>query len=285
MSQRKQTQKLRYTTSASDGFFRRLMSPLSWVIFGLTAVLVVSLPWFVVTVAQVNFNLAGWLVILAAAPVTAWAVLESLWRPDKESGVVGAAVQRACVVPFVTVPVLVLLSFAASVVPAIRQRFESHPWPTNQYESEWTNSSILPTDGTSIMSWLAFLPIAWFFSALMAGLAIAVVVVAPVSALFTPERFIQDNKMSAKAEDRRRNTVAVRAMVFIVPLAFLSSGVKVAEQGSGWWWIGVAALVGLVAVVYFIWATQRVDHKARAKMGAFRGVPNPADPNPDDARR
>ncbi len=265
-----------YATGTSDSFWRRLMSPVGW---GLLAVNVVAPPvglWLMIA-GSGEVGLEAGLMVFAAAPVTGWAVLESLWRPDEELGIVMAGLRRTLVVPFVAVPASALVTFATGLLPQVGEGFERRYWPHN-----W--NGMVPTEESSLYGWLAMATLISFTMGLLAGLAVAVAVVFPAAAIWRPQYVIKHNMMSRSKEHRASNTAAARAMSLITPLVFLIVILlKFADEGSVWWWLGILLIPVGVGVVYFVWSRQRVDHEARAKSGLQAQIPNPNDPPPTDS--
>jgi hypothetical protein len=258
------------------------MSPACWVLFGLCAVLAVPGLWALVADADGEMGWAGWAVLLGGASVTCWAVLQSLWRPDEQAGIVMAALWRTMTVPFVTWLPLAVLYAGIGLVPAVRERFQQHQLADAYYSHEW-----FPVEEHSLVGWLGLYGLIGLLTALLTGLAVSVAVVIPVTAFWKPEQMIRDNMMSNSEEHRAANTAAVRGIALLVPLIFVVVGLLVgAENGSFWWWLGIVLIPAGLALTYLVWSRQRVDHGERARWGgAFRGIPNPDDAPPPGTGR
>lgn len=266
-----------YATKASDGFWKRLISPSGWVVFAICTVPSVT-GLTMMVVGDSELALIGTLaVMLAPVPVTAWTVLQSLWRVDMEMGIVRAALWRNTIVPFVTAVPLALVNILIALVPPVRQRFEQQ-WPTDTWDG------LLPTEQPSLLSLAGMSALMGCTAALLAGIALSVAIVLPVTAFWKPEQFIKDNMMSTSEKHRAANTAVVRVSTILILLIFVIVSLLVlADQGSIWWWIGILLIPLGVALTYFVWSRQRVDHKKRSEWDVS-GVHNPDDPPPDSLR-
>lgn len=262
-------------TSSKDSFWRRLMSPGAWVLFGVCALL--SLPglWIVAADYDNDLGLLGFLLFFMGAPVTAWACLESIWRRDRELGVLFPAVGRSLLVGVVTALPIGLLDSVFIQLPVFVDRVRSFQRPDEVYEGHYW----FPLEGQSILQSAGWdLTVGGMAMAIMAGLFTAVFVVLPVTAFRDPDQFIREQGLSRAPEHRARNAVVVRVfalglpLAFVVPALLVNSNVDDARR-----WIGIAlAVVGVIAG-YYAWRNQRVDYATRIARGEPLGVLNPDD--------
>ncbi|MCI2266180.1 hypothetical protein [Sediminivirga luteola] len=266
-------------TGPQDGFLRRLLSPSALAVWAAAALVTVAGVCAAGFGPDASALPAAAAVVLAPVPVTAWAVTQSLWRPDEELGVVMAALWRTMAVPFVTVPGLAALSFLTGLLPPVRSGFAARPWPATSWEGP------LPAAGDSVFGWLGLSVFIGLLGALLAGLILSVAVVLPVAAFFMPERVIQDNMLNTDRAHHAANVTSVRALSLLVPLLFLIPGLLVAaRQGSPWWWLGIVLIPVGLFLMYVVWSQQRVDHGKRARWGV-PGISHPNDPPPEPLPR
>ena len=265
----------RVVTSSDDPFWRRLMSPGAWVLFGVCAVL--SLPglWIMAADYDNDLGLLGFLFFFMGAPVTAWACLESLWRRDRELGVLFPSVVRSMVVAVVTALPIGLLDTVFIQLPVFVDRVRSFQRPDEVYEGHYW----FPLEGQSILESAGWdLTVGGMAMAIMAGLFTAVFVVLPITAFRDPDQFIREQGLSRAPEHRARNAVVVRVFALGLPLAFVVPALLVnSNYDDSRRWIGIAlAVIGVIAG-YYAWRNQRVDYAARISRNEPLGVLNPDD--------
>ena len=253
------------------------MSPATWVVFGLCALFAAPGLWLIAADPEGKLGPIGWLVLLVGIPATAWAVLQSFWRPDEQWGVLMAAVIRSAVVPVITALPLGLLNLVIGLLPPFSARIEQHQIPDDVYLGhEWFP---LEEDGL-VFQFLVQGTMGGFVMSMLAGIAITVFVVFPATAFWNPAQAIKDSMMSTKAADGAASIAAIRALALVLPLAFVIPALMVdADSDDFRWWLGVALIPIGLALGYYVWSRQRVDHQARADLGVS-GVPNPSDPLP-----
>ena len=263
-------------TSAADPFWRRLMSPSAWVLFAICAALSLPGMWLVAADYKGELGwLVGGLILYVGAPVTAWAVLQSVWRPDDELGVLLPAVYRSVAVPFVTALPIGLLQLAFATLPVFADRVRSFQHPEVEYHGHFW----FPLEDVSLLRLFAVqVGMAEVFFAMLAGLVVTVFLVLPILAFRDPDQFMRDQMLSTRKTDRRQNVLVVRALAVGLPLAFIVPTIMLGSSpGDGRWWIGIALAAVGVGATGFIWRTQRVDVEARAASGAPLGILNPDD--------
>lgn len=262
-------------TSSDDSFWRRLMSPGAWALFVACAVL--SLPGLWVMAADYDNDLGvlGFPLFFMGAPVTAWACLESLWRRDRELGVLFPAIGRSIVVAVVTALPIGVLDLLFIQLPAFTERVRSFQRPDEVYEGHYW----FPLGGQSVLQSVGWdLTLGGVAIAGVAGLVTAVFVVLPVTAFRDPDQFIREQGLSRAPEHRARNAAVVRVLALGLPLAFVVPALLVgSDPDDVRRWVGIAlAVVGVVAGAY-AWRLQRVDYAARLARGEPLGVLNPDD--------
>lgn len=262
-------------TGPSDGYLRRQLSPASRVL--LVAGAAVTLGCVLLfSLGDISADTAELLTIVATfAPVPgmAWAVLASLWRRDEEFGVVMGALWRTTTVPVTTAVLCFLPTLVAVLLPPVWQGFAAQ-----QLSAIGDGGLVAP--GTPPPGWVGMSALVALAIGMLSGLAISVAVVMPVVAIFMPQVMIVDNQMSTSPEHRRQNTAAVRAITAFVVLTFVfATLITGADPGDVRFWLAIACLVLIVALVAFTYRTQRVDHAARRASGTQALVPNPADPD------
>lgn len=262
-------------TSSADSFWRRLMSPGAWVLSGVCAVL--SLPglWIMAADYDNDLGLLGFLIFFMGAPVAAWACLESLWRRDRELGVLFPSVIRSMAVAVVTALPIGLLDTVFIQLPVFVDRVRSFQRPDEVYEGHYW----FPLEDQSILQSAGWdLTIGGMAMAILAGLFTAVFVVLPITAFRDPDQFIREQGLSRAPEHRARNAVVVRVFALGLPLAFVVPALLVNSNYDDYRrWIGIAlAVIGVIAG-YYAWRNQRVDYAARLSRGEPLGVLNPDD--------
>jgi len=262
-------------TSSDDSFWRRLMSPVAWVVFVVCAVLSIPGLWVVAADYDNDLGVLGWPFFFMGAPVTAWACLESLWRRDRELGILFPAVGRSIVVAVVTALPIGVLDLLVIQLPAFTERVRSYQRPEEVYEGHYW----FPLEGQSVLSSVGWdLTVGGMAIAGVAGLFTAVFVVLPVTAFRDPDQFIREQGLSRAPEHRARNAAVVRVLALGLPLAFVVPALLVSSRpDDARRWIGIAlAVVGVVAA-YYVWRNQRIDYAARITRGEPLGVLNPDD--------
>ncbi len=262
-------------TSSDDSFWRRLMSPGAWVLFGVCAGL--SLPglWIVAADYDGSLGLLGYPLFFMAAPVTAWACLESVWRRDRELGVLFPAVGRSIVVAVVTALPIGILDTVFVQLPFFVDRVRSFQRPDEVYEGH----SWFPLEGQTVLEAVGFdLTIGGIAIAGVAGLFTAVFVVLPITAFRDPDQFIREQGLSRAPEHRARNAAVVRVLALGLPLAFVVPALLVnSNSDDPRRWIGILLAVVGVLAGYYVWRNQRVDFAGRSASGAPMGILNPDD--------
>ncbi|MDO5618832.1 MAG: hypothetical protein Q4G32_08730 [Kocuria sp.] len=265
---------VQYATSEQDSIMARMLSPLTRILFGLCAALSLA---GLITVSASDGNVAvigGWVLFVAPAVPTVWAVVESLWRRDAQMGPILGSLWRTMVVPFVTVLPIAAVLLLVTLLPPVREGLTPDTWAAATWEGP------LPEPDMYGFAWLgACLSLACAM-ALMGGLAFTVAIALPWFAFFRPSIFMADNMLDTSPQAYQSNVTAVRALTVIIILAFLIPTLMVmAEQWSLWWWVGVGLIpVGLFAL-YLTYTRQRVDHAKRSKHGV-QGFSSPHDPAP-----
>ena len=262
-------------TSSDDSFWRRLMSPGAWVLFVVCAILSIPGLWVVASDYDNDLGVLGFPAFFMAAPVTAWACLESLWRRDRELGVLFPAIGRSIVVAVVTALPIGVLDLLVIQLPAFTERVRSFQRPDEVYEGHYW----FPLDGPSVLQSVGWdLTLGGVAIAGVAGLFTAVFVVLPVTAFRDPDQFIREQGLSRAPEHRVRNAAVVRVLALGLPLAFVVPALLVNSRPDDTKrWVGVAlAVVGVVAG-YYVWRNQRIDYATRVTRGEPLGVLNPED--------
>jgi hypothetical protein len=262
-------------TSSDDSFWRRLMSPGAWVLFGVCAVLSIPGLWIVAADYEGRLHLLGYLLFFMASPVTAWACLESLWRRDRELGVLFPAIGRSIVVAVVTALPIGILDTLFLQLPVFVDRVRSFQRPDEVYEGHYW----FPLEGQTILEAVTFdLTIGGVAIAGVAGLFTAVFVVLPITAFRDPDQFIREQGLSRAPEHRARNAAVVRVLALGLPLAFVVPALLVnSNSDDPRRWIGILLAVVGVLAGYYVWRNQRVDIAGRRASGAPMGVLNPED--------
>jgi hypothetical protein len=262
-------------TFASDSFWRRLMGPSAWVLFGICAVLSVPGLWLVAADFEGSLGVVGGLMLYISAPVTAWAVLQSVWRRDENLGVAIPAVYRSLAVPVVTAIPISLLQLLVVHLPVFAERVRSFQRPDEVYEGHYW----FPLEDESLFaSFVLNVTLGGAVIAGVTGLVVAVFLVLPITAFRDPDQFIREQGLSGGTGDRSRNAVAVRVLALVLPLAFVVPALVVgSDSGDPRRWIGIALAVGGVGALSFAWRHQRVDFAARGSSGMPLGVLNPDD--------
>jgi len=262
-------------TSSDDSFWRRLMSPGAWVLFGVCAVLSIAGLWIVAADYDNDLGLLGFLFFFMGAPVTGWACLESLWRRDRELGVLFPAVVRSMVVAVVTALPIGLLDTVFIQLPVFVDRVRSFQRPDEVYEGHYW----FPLEGQSILESAGWdLTVGGMAMAIMAGLFAAVFVVLPITAFRDPDQFIREQGLSRAPEHRSRNAAVVRILALGLPLAFVVPALLVnSNSDDPRRWIGIVLAVVGVLAGYYVWRNQRVDFAGRIASKAPMGVFNPDD--------
>ncbi|WP_028851890.1 hypothetical protein [Thermocrispum municipale] len=271
-------------TRVSDGFWRRLMSPSTWVVFALSVL--IAVPAFRILAADPagELGLIGFLFIFPGVPVTAWAALQTTWRPDERAGYMLATLLRGVLVPAVTVPPLTIVHVILTRIPVLHDRVLAHQRPDAYLRHYWfsgESGAINVIDG-SLAETIFMSLLGGFAFSLIAALVISVFVVWPVNAVRNPTALFRDAMLSDDPAVAATNIVAVRALSGVMMLAFVVPTLMVlSDSDEPLWWVGAALIPVLVWLVYLVWKRQRVDHVRRAKYGMAAAVPNPADPPPD----
>lgn len=263
-------------TGPSDGFLRRQLPPVSRVLLALGAAVTLACV-LVFSLGDIGADTAELLTIVAAfAPVPgmAWAVLASLWRSDEEFGVVMGALFRTLTVPVIATALCFLPTLLAVLLPPVWQGFAAQ-------QMSAIGDAGLVAPGAPPPGWVGMAALVALACGMLSGLALSVMVVMPVVAIFIPQVMIVDNQMSTSPEHRRQNIASVRAISAFVVLTFVFAGlITGTDPGDLRFWLAIACLVLLVVLVAFTYRTQRVDHARRRESGTQALVPNPADPDP-----
>ncbi|MFC7490331.1 MULTISPECIES: hypothetical protein [unclassified Knoellia] len=265
-------------TSARDPFLRRLMGRSAWILFGVCAALSVPGLWLVAADYEGSLELVGGVVLYIGVPVTAWAVLQSVWRRDEDFGVAVPALLRSMVVPVVTALPIGLLQLLLVHLPVFADRVRSYQRPDEVYEGHYW----FPLEDESLFTALALdLTLGGVAMAGVAGLVVAVFLVLPITSFRDPDQLMREQGMSGSREHRARNVAAARVLALGLPLAFVVPALLVGtDPGDTRRWIAIALAVVGVGALYYVWRNQRVDLAARASGRMPMGVLNP-----DDRRR
>jgi len=265
-------------TSARDPFLRRLMGRSAWILFGVCTLLSVPGLWLVAADYDGSLGLVGGVILYIGVPVTAWAVLQSVWRRDEDFGVAIPAVLRSMAVPVVTALPIGLLQLLVVHLPVFADRVRSYQRPDEVYEGHYW----FPLEDESLFSSLAIeLTLGGVALAGVAGLVVAVFLVLPITAFRDPDQFMREQGMSTSREHRARNVAAARVLALGLPLAFVVPALlRGTDPGDLRRWIAIALAVVGVGALYYVWRNQRVDVAGRMRSGQPMGVLNP-----DDRRR
>ena len=267
-------------TGADEPFWRRHLSPLSRVLLAL-AVVATPASILLFALARPAPALSDLLLLLAAfAPVpgVTWAVLASLWRRDEELGIVRAALLRTLVLPPLSVAGFLPAALLA-LLPAVSEGFDA------QRLVAVVDDEIVPP-GISPLAWVALSAVMAVAASILAGLAVIVVVVMLIVAFFMPQVLIRDNDMSTAPEHRRQNIAAVRALTLLIVLIFVFSLlITDADTHDARFWAAMAVLLAIVALTWYVWRTQRVDHARRRVQGTQARAPGPQPPARPDRMR
>ncbi len=270
---------LTHVTGRSDHVLRRIVSPVTFVLLVLAALASV-LGLLLAAFAGDRLAPVGlWVVVLAPAVVSAWAVVESLWRADEEYGVVLAAlVYRTLILPFLVAFPLWIVNLAVCLMPSVRHRFDSRPWVRSFWDGK------LPETGTSMLSWVCFNALIALLLTMLGGLVLSIRVVMPVTAFAMPDRAIRDTMLSGKPEHRRQNIAAVRLLSLLLPTVFIAIALfQVYDLDDPQGRLAVVLSVAAAITTLVIWYVQRVDHRRRDRSSWHRRtLPNPHDPPPED---
>lgn len=257
-------------TRAGEPFLRRHLSPLSRALL-LLGVVATPASFLLLALAHPSPGVSDLLLLLAVlAPVAgvAWAVLASLWRRDETLGIVRAALLRTLVLPLLTAAGA-LPTMLATLLPSVRQGFAA------QRLVAAVDDQLLPTESSMFAS-VALTALITVGASILAGLAITVVAVMPITAVFMPQVMVGDNDMSTAPEHRRQNIAAVRALSLLIVLIFVFSIlITNAEPDEARFWIAMAVLLVMAALTWYIWRTQKVDHARRRAHGTSARAPGP----------
>lgn len=262
------------------GFWRRTMPPSAWVVLAICVVASVYRTWVLAGDPDGDLGLQGFVLLLfVGVPVTSWAVLASLWGPDRDLGTLKLAGARAVLVPLITELTLVVTTLVVRFAPPMRGRIQDNTHADWYHPHYW-----LSPEGQSPMAAQTIHTLGGVAMGMVAGLLVLAFVVLPLGAIFHPYRTIVDLDLDTSPVKRRNNRVAVLGIAVVVPLALIISVLWVlADRGHvPWWPVGIC--FGMLGVLLLAtWRIQRVDHAKRARMGPLiRGVPNPDDPPPGD---
>lgn len=275
-------------THVSDGFWRRLMSPSVWVVFGLSAVAAGPAFWMLAADPAGDLGLLGFLFVFPGVLVGGWAALQTTWRPDERLGYMLAALVRGVLVPAVTVPPLAVVHVVLTRLPVLRDRVVEHQRPDAYIRHYWfsgESGAINVIDG-SLVGTIFMSVLGGFAFALIAAIVMSVFVVWPVNAIRNPTGLFRDSMLNADPSVVANNVAVVRALSGVMMLAFVIPTLMVlTDSDEVLWWVGAALIPVLVGLTYFVWSRQRVDHRMRAKWGMAAAIPNPADPPPADIDR
>src|SRR5699024_10129444 len=238
-------------TGADEPFWRRHLSPLSRVLLAL-AVVATPASILLFALARPAPALSDLLLLLAAfAPVpgVTWAVLASLWRRDEELGIVRAALLRTLVLPPLSVAGFLPAALLA-LLPAVSEGFDA------QRLVAVVDDEIVPP-GISPLAWVALSAVMAVAASILAGLAVIVVVVMPIVAFFMPQ-----------------------VLIFVCSLLITD-----ADTHDARFWAAMAVLLAIVALTWYAWRTQRVDHARLRAQGTPARVPGPRPPARPDRMR
>src|SRR5690606_10295347 len=253
-------------------------------VFALSVLIAVPAFWILAADPAGELGLIGFLFIFPGVPVTAWAALQTTWRPDERAGYMLATLLRGVLVPAVTVPPLTIVHVILTRIPVLHDRVLAHQRPDAYLRHYWfsgESGAINVIDG-SLAETIFMSLLGGFAFSLIAALVISVFVVWPVNAVRNPTALFRDAMLSDDPAVAATNIVAVRALSGVMMLAFVVPTLMVlSDSDEPLWWVGAALIPVLVWLVYLVWKRQRVDHVRRAKYGMAAAVPNPADPPPD----
>lgn len=267
---------LHFATSEADGLFVRLLSPITRVLMVLGGLGSLGcLLGFSLTAQDPDTAelLTLGVVFLPALPML-WAVLESLWRVDKDLGIVMAAMWRTMVGAFVITFILLVPLLLVSVLTPVRRGFHA------QHMASIGDGGLVAADA-SIFAFLGLGALISLAAGLIGGLAVTVAVVIPAVALLRPQQMISENEMSTDPAYRRRNIAAVRVLAALIVMIFVFSILMARYQDDDApGWAVLLSLIVLIGLVVAMFLLQRVDHAARARSGTSARVENPADPRP-----
>ena len=280
------------TRTASERAPSLWHTEMSWVTWALIAA---SVPVTVIAMFQAAEDPRGdtlWGVVMFITPgvVTAWAVLELLWAPNRT---LGAAMFRLLAVPGVAAVVSTLTIAVMYALPAMQEILAEtrdhdgwHYWFGAEEGNPW------------LLSFLA----GYGLGALV-GLVVWVFVVLPVTAIRRPREFAEINMMSTAHEDSENNRRAGIAISFLLILliaipALIVGGAAAASADdvvelfadAGWilqapfenlgeiaWFLGLLLIPVAIWLLWYVYVTQRVDRARRAATGMPMGLRPPRD--------
>ncbi len=246
---------------------------------------------------------AGVLTIGAACLPTAWAVLETLWRPDPALRTPLAALNRSLMVPLLAAPVIALVGAVVVLLPPVSATIAA-----TRTASGW--HYYFPADqGAPVYQVLFLGGLISLATAILLGAALTVLVVLPAVAFGRPREFADANMLDGSERNAADNRVAGRffsvllILVIVIPTAIVIGSRNARAEslgelpGTGWrvfvdpgtyWGDGVWALgfvlipVGIVALVV-VAVRQRPDVPRRARAGVSALVPSRRnDERPED---
>ncbi|WP_157975618.1 hypothetical protein [Brachybacterium sp. YJGR34] len=268
----------RTVTSASDGFLRRNLPPVSRVLMvlgattSLVCVLVVALarpaPELTETLTEVA--------VFAPVPAMLWAQLASLWRRDEELGNVMATIYRSVTVPPVVAALCAVPTLLVGLLPPVWTGFAEHT-------AAVLGENSLARPGAPAPVGAAFGALVATAAGMLGGLFISVFIVMPSIALFRPGLLFGANDLSTEPAYRRANIASVRALSALLVGTFVFAALMAtSDPGDARRWWAMAVLLVVALLTAFVWRTQRVDHARRAESGTQSLIPGPHDPRPQD---
>ncbi|SDS85425.1 hypothetical protein [Microlunatus soli] len=254
-------------TRPSDGFWRRLLSPSTRIVMIVNVLVAMPILWVLAADPDGDLVVLGFLFIFPGLPITAWAVLQTLWRPDSELGYIFAALARTMIVPAVTSLPFAVLQTVLTRLPVFVDRVEQHSFHGSYIRHYWfsgESGAINVVDG-SVIKTLLISMLGGYALSLLAGLVITVFVIWPAIAFLRPRALLREAQLSQRPSDLAASIASVRAQSVIAILALAIPSLMVpTDSDEVLWWIGVALIPVGVVLVYVAWRGQQIARKALA---------------------
>jgi len=245
---------------------------------------------------------AGVLTVGAACLPTAWAVLETLWRPDPAMPAPMAALNRSLLVPLLAAPVIAVVDAVVVLLPPVSAAIAA-----SRMASGW-HYYFPAGQGAPPFQLLVLGGLINIVAAMLTGVALTVLVVLPAIAFRRPREFADANMLDGSKRNAADNRTAGRffsillILVLVIPTAIvIGSGNASAESlgelagtcwrvfvdpgtywGDGLWAFGILLIpVGLVALV-IIATRQHPDVRRRSQAGVSALIPSRRDDEEPD---